>query len=103
MDEKGNAFEQLLKDLDDGALGYTQLHIAYRTHIRHSKVLPEEIKNLLSVAGGGGVLGDAFQLIAEIIGRVELAYRRGFSAGIEYQKEQTLRSTDAREEEKDKT
>ncbi len=95
MTKKRNAFEQLLKDLNDGVLGYNQLHNAYRTHIRQSKVLPEDIKNLLSVAGGGGVVGDAFHLIAEIIGRIELAYRRGFSAGIEYQK-----GKDAKKEQK---
>lgn len=83
---KRNVFEQLLKDLNDGTITYQHLQIAYRSHIRDSKVLPEGVKNLLSVAGGGGIVGDGFKLIAEIIGRIELAYRRGFSAGIEYQK-----------------
>lgn len=84
-----NVFEQLLKDLNDGTLTYQDLQIAYRAHIRASKVLPEGVKNLLSVAGGGGILGDVFRLIAQITGRMELAYRRGFTEGVACQRKQT--------------
>lgn len=87
-----NPFDQLVKDLDDGTLTYLHIQIAYRTHLRHSKVIPENIKNLLSVAGGGGLAGEVFQLLAQIISKVELAYRRGEAAGAEYQKQQELKS-----------
>lgn len=83
-----NAFEQLLKWLDDGTLGHNHIQIAYRAHVRNSKVLPEAIKGLLGGTNEGdvGILFTVFKLISFIQGNMELAYRRGYQAGLEVSK-----------------
>lgn len=80
-----NAFDQFLKWLDDGTLSHTMVQIAYRAHVRNSKVFPDGIKDILggNDSGSSGILGLAFRLIGQIQGNMELAYRRGYQAGYE--------------------
>lgn len=83
--EKLNPFDQYLKWLDDNTLGGNLLQIAYRAHTRHRKEIPEGIKGILAGESDAdsGVLFLAFKLISRIEGSVELAYRRGYQAGME--------------------
>jgi len=81
--KENNPFEQLLNWLKDGTLNYNMIQIAYRACIRQRKELPEGIKDLL---GGSderrtGLLYRMFENISQVIGCVELAYRRGYQAG----------------------
>ncbi len=80
-----NPFYQLLEWLNDGTLGHNHIQIAYRDHIKNSKVLPKAIKGLLAGTSDcdSGVLYLAFKLISQIQGSMELAYRRGYQAGQE--------------------
>ncbi len=73
-----NRFDQLVEDLNNGNLTHTHIQIAYRTYIRQNDNIPEGIKDILcGVEATGGLIGRAFNQISEIIGGVELAYRRG--------------------------
>lgn len=77
-----NKFDQLVEDLKDGSLSLNQIQIAIRTWIRQKDNFPEEIKDLLAgKPGDGGLIGDCFQLMRQVMGSVELAYRRGKHRG----------------------
>ena len=83
-----NKFDQLVTDLCKGDMNHNLIQIAYRTWVRRSDKIPDEIKDLLSGAerfGGqdAGLLYPMFQQINRIIGSLELAYRRGYQAGQE--------------------
>lgn len=71
-------FSQLVEDLTSGDLTLTQVQIAIRASIRQRKDIPDGIKDLL---GGkernAGLIYKMFEPIQEVIGTVELAYRRG--------------------------
>ena len=72
-------FSQLVEDLTEGTLTLTQVQIAIRTSIRYRKDLPDGIKDLLAGhdVRNAGVVYRMFKSIQEVIGTVELAYRRG--------------------------
>ena len=72
-------FSQLVEDLVSGELTLTHVQIAVRTSIRQRKDLPDGIKDLLagSSVSNSGVLYRMFKSIQEVIGNMELAYRRG--------------------------
>ncbi len=72
-------FTQLVDDLVEGELGFNHLQIAMRQSIRKSKDIPEEIKDLLAGSGesDAGLIYKMFAPISEVIGTIELAYRRG--------------------------
>ena len=72
-------FSQLVEDLTSGDLNMTHIQIAVRASIRRRKDLPEGIKDLLAGKSdrNAGVLYRMFKSIQEVIGTVELAYRRG--------------------------
>ncbi len=74
-----NKFDQLVNDLDTGKLTPNMLQMAYRAHIRNSKQIPEGVKDFLCGCGdsNGGLILKMFQPIREVIGTMELAYRRG--------------------------
>lgn len=74
-----NKFSQLVEDLVSGDLGLTHVQIAIRASIRQSKDLPDGIKDLLAGSSetNAGIVYRVFKLIEEMIGSVELAYRRG--------------------------
>ena len=81
-----NAQEQLVKWLKEGDLGLIHIDIAVMEWIRDREDLPEGVKNLLVVPGGGGVIRNLFNQMKSIIGTVELAYRRGKQEGEEKKK-----------------
>ncbi len=72
-------FSQLVEDLTNGDLNMTHIQIAVRASIRQRKDLPDGIKDLLAGKSdrNAGVLYRMFKSIQEVIGTVELAYRRG--------------------------
>ena len=76
-----NKFDQLVEDLLSNELTLTQIQIAMRTYIRRRKDIPEGIKDLLCgrAEGASGLIGRMFKTIQDVIGAVELAYRRGAS------------------------
>ena len=80
-----NAFEQYLRWLNDGSLGGNLIQIGYRAHTRARKDIPEGIKGILAGTSDSdsGVLFLAFKLINRIEGSIELAYRRGYQAGLQ--------------------
>ena len=83
--EKLNPFDQYLKWLNDNTLGGNLLQIAYRAHIRQRKDLPEGVRNLLggTSEANAGLLYKVFKLMSQMEGSIELAYRRGYQAGME--------------------
>lgn len=73
-----NRFDQLVQDLVDGKLTHNHLQIAYRAYIRQNSNTPEGIKDILcGVDTGSGLIGRAFDQISEMVGGMELAFRRG--------------------------
>lgn len=74
-----NAFEQLVKDLDDGTLSLSLVRNALRQHYRHSEHIPDGIKSLVCGVGesDAGLIFRFFQLLSNVIGSLELANRRG--------------------------
>lgn len=74
-----NKFDQLVEDLASGELGLTHIQIAIRTSVRRRKDLPEGIKDLLAGKGdsSAGLIYHMFRPIQDMIGAMELAYRRG--------------------------
>ena len=80
-----NKFDQLVEDLDTGKLTPNMLQMAYRAHIRNSKHLPEGIKDILCGSGdsNGGLILRQFLCIREVIGSMDLAYRRGYDGVME--------------------
>ncbi len=79
-----NAFDELVKKINDGELTYGDMQRAARAQVRHRKDLPEGIKSILSgeSRSNTGILFEMFQPFAGVIGAIELAYRRGYAAGI---------------------
>ena len=72
-------FSQLVEDLVKGDLSLTHVQIAIRTSVRQRKDIPEGIKDLLCGRGKhySGLIYTMFKPINEVIGSIELAYRRG--------------------------
>jgi len=78
---KNNPFTDLLDNLNSGKLGHNQIQSAYRAWINQRGDIPDNIKNLL--CNETSPISSAFSIIGLIIGNMELAYRRGYSAGLE--------------------
>jgi len=74
-----NAFERLVSDLNEGRLGLTMVGIAVKAHVRQNPDIPEPVKDLLCGKGDcfPGLLSRHWNLLGEMIGTTELAYRRG--------------------------
>ncbi len=72
-------FTQLVEDLVDGKLGFNQIQMAMRASVRQRKDVPESIKDLLCgrSESHAGLIYKMFKLIQEMMGSMELAYRRG--------------------------
>lgn len=70
-------YERLKKDLCDGKITLVQIDIAVMDWILQRKDIPEGVKNLLVVPAGGGLVRNLFQQMKQVIGSMELAYRRG--------------------------
>ena len=77
-----NDFDDLLAKLNDGRLTHNNIQIAYRAWKRKSENIPDGIKDLLcGKEGHTSLLFDVFTLMGEIVGKMELAYRRGYAEG----------------------
>ncbi len=87
--EDKNSFSQLVNDLTDGTLGHNHIQMAYREWVRRRDDVPDAIKDILSGRGEAmpGLLSVQFRTIAQTIGALELAWRRGYQAGWEEAKE----------------
>ena len=72
-----DSFTQLVKDLDEGKLTLRMICIAYKTHIRNRKDLPDGIKDfLVGDEGKTSIIHRQFDLIGQYVGFAELIYRR---------------------------
>ncbi len=67
-----DAFQQLTVWLGDGTLGRRHLSIAFLASVRNQKNIPKGARNLADP-----LLRRLFQQMEEIIGSLDLAYRRG--------------------------
>lgn len=77
-----NKFDQLVDDLITGELNPTHIRMAYKAYIKYRKDIPDEIKDLLCGGKQGkstsdGLIDKTFNLMSNIIGWVEIAYKRG--------------------------
>lgn len=74
-----NKFTQLTEDLKSGELSLTHVQIAIRIYVRDSKQVPNGVKDLLCGANdsSSGLIYKMFMPIQQVIGSMELAYRRG--------------------------
>ena len=81
---KKDKFTQLVDDMVSGEIGFNLLQMAIRQYVRKSKEIPEEIKDLLAgrSEASAGLIYKMFTPISEMIGTVELAYRRGVQGNI---------------------
>lgn len=79
-----NKFDQLVEDLLSGALSVRMVGLAIQQYVRRRTEIPEGVKNLLcNVNAGSGLIGSTFELLQEVMGRMELSYRRGVQQGKE--------------------
>lgn len=76
---ENNKYYQLVEDIKTNTLPVTLVMTAIRQSIRESKKIPNEIKDLLCGQGGAdsGYILKQFQVMKDMIGKMELAYRRG--------------------------
>ncbi len=83
--EDKNPFTNLVKYLNDGTLGHNHIQMAYREWVRRRDDIPDAIKDILSGRGEAetGLLLPIFRSIGQLIGGLELAWRRGYQAGCE--------------------
>lgn len=73
-----NKFDQLVEDLVSGELGLTHVQMAIRESVRRRKDIPDGIKDILAgKEGNAGLIYRQFSLISNMIGAMELAFRRG--------------------------
>jgi hypothetical protein len=74
-----NKFDQLVEDLLEGRLTLNQMQMAIRAFIRQRDDLPDGVKDLLAGRGEAfsGLIYKMFKPIQEVIGSMEMAYRRG--------------------------
>ncbi len=78
MEIQNDKFSQLVEDLVSGELSLTHIQIAVRASIRQRKDLPDGIKDLLAgKKNNPGLIYRMFEPIEEVIGAIELSYRRG--------------------------
>jgi len=78
-------FTQLVDDLVTDKLNLNHVQMAIREYIRRSPNIPDEIKNLLTESGG--LIYYMFRPINQVIGSLELAFRRGKDYSINKKKE----------------
>ncbi len=79
MQRETNKYYQLIEDLQGGELTLSLVSSAIRQYIAQNKNIPEGVKNLLTTPEGGGYIHAQFSIILDMIGKMELAYRRGSS------------------------
>ncbi len=72
-----NKYYQLISDLESGELSLSLVSMAIRTYVGRNKKIPEGVRNLLTSPEGGGYIHAQFRIIQNMIGTMELAYRRG--------------------------
>lgn len=76
-DKENNKYYQLVKDLKSGKLPLSVVFMAIRTYVGDNENIPEGARTLLTSPEGGGYLAAQFRIIHDVIGKMELAYRRG--------------------------
>lgn len=74
-----NKYYQLVEDIKSNELPLIIVIGAIRQSIRENKNIPDGIKDLLCGQGGAdsGYIVKQFQVMKDMIGKMELAYRRG--------------------------
>ncbi len=72
-----NKYYQLVDDLKSGALTLNIVSMAICAYVRANDKIPEGARQLLSSGDGGGYLPKQFEIMRDMIGKMELAYRRG--------------------------
>ncbi len=74
-----NVYDELVENLRSGKITFNMLQMAYRESIRRRDDIPEEVKDLLCGAGEGraGIIQKMMSNVNEVVGNVELAFRRG--------------------------
>lgn len=89
-EEDNNPFTDLVRHLNDGTLGHKHIQMAYREWTRRRDDIPDAIKDILSGSSDdfAGLLYRMFGSINQVIGGLELAWRRGYQAGWEEAKEE---------------
>lgn len=80
-EKKGvNKYNQLVNDLVEGKIGLNLLGSALEESVKRRKDIPIPVKNLLATEGAQpGLITKVIHLLSNIMGVVELAYRRGDS------------------------
>ena len=76
-DKESNKYYQLVKDLKSGELPLSIVFMAIRAYVRDNERIPEGARTLLTGPEGSGYLAAQFHIIHDVIGKMELAYRRG--------------------------
>jgi hypothetical protein len=83
---KLNEFDRLVENLCNNELSIKMLEMAVNEMIRRSKIIPEGVQNLLVSYESGGLLSYNWMSIRNIIGNMELSYRRGIQEGADTRK-----------------
>ncbi len=75
---KLDKFSQLVEDLVNGDFTLIQIQLAIRESIRRREDIPDGVKDLLAgISHDSGLIYKMFYPISNVIGALELAYRRG--------------------------
>lgn len=79
MPKENNKYYQLVADIKSGELSLTIVISAIRQSVRESESIPDDIKDLLCGSGesDSGYILRQFQVMRDVMGKMELAYRRG--------------------------
>jgi hypothetical protein len=83
MEDTKNKYYQLVKDLKSGDLAMSTVFRAIRTYYEENEDIPEGVRNLLSSPEGAGYLNKQLNMMRNVAGLLELAYRRGKQHGEE--------------------
>lgn len=80
---KDNKYYQLVEDLQKGELTLNIVCLAICQYVRQNERIPEGARNLLTAKEGRGYIPKQFEIMRNMIGTMELAYRRGEQEGQE--------------------
>lgn len=85
--KEDNKYYQLVEDLKSGDLTLNTISMAICQYVKTNEKIPEGARNLLVGYDGGGYIPEQFEIMRDMIGRMELSYRRGVQEGLEKEKE----------------
>lgn len=85
MSKQTNPYYELVDNLVSGKITLLVVQMAIKEFVRRSEEIPEGVKNLVAPYSdtGNGVIDKCFELMKQVIGETELAYRRGYQGGLE--------------------